>query len=109
MITSPNRMHPARLSFKSLLDILISLFLQIVLSPVVLITAFLIKLDSREPVIYSQTRMGRNGKEFQLHNLRSMSEGAEKDSAPWRGRARRSAPPCACGAVSAPGTRRTFR
>ena len=54
----------------------------LVLSPLILLTAILIKLDSRGPVIFSQERVGQNGKPFQVHKFRSMVADAEKRSGP---------------------------
>ena len=62
---------------KRLLDILISLVVIIVLSPVYLITAIAIKLDSKGPVIFKQTRLGLHHKEFTLLKFRSMVVNAE--------------------------------
>ncbi len=41
-------------------------------SPICLVTALAIKLTSRGPIIYSQERLGRNGKPFRIHKFRSM-------------------------------------
>jgi lipopolysaccharide/colanic/teichoic acid biosynthesis glycosyltransferase len=46
------------------------------------VAAIAIKLDSPGPVFYSQVRAGRNGREFRIHKLRTMSTDAEKDSGP---------------------------
>jgi len=62
---------------KRLLDILISLIVVIVLSPVYLITAIAIKLDSKGPAIFKQTRLGLHHKEFTLLKFRSMVVNAE--------------------------------
>ncbi|MBR3431625.1 MAG: sugar transferase [Clostridia bacterium] len=62
---------------KRLLDILISLAVLIVLSPVYLITAIAIKLESKGPVIFKQTRLGLHHKEFTLLKFRSMVVNAE--------------------------------
>ncbi len=65
--------------FKRLIDISLSLIILIFLSPVLLITAILIKLDSQGPIIFKQKRLGLNGKEFFIYKFRSMCVGAEKD------------------------------
>ena len=62
---------------KRLLDIIISVAALIVLSPVYLITALAIKLDSKGPVIFKQTRLGLHHKEFTLLKFRSMVVNAE--------------------------------
>ncbi len=63
---------------KRLFDIVSSLTALIVLSPLMLITALLIKLDGG-PAFYKQTRLTQNGKEFTLYKFRSMRMDAEKD------------------------------
>jgi len=62
---------------KRLLDILISSFVLIFFSPLYLLIAILIKLESKGPVIYAQTRMGADGRIFQCYKFRSMSTDAE--------------------------------
>lgn len=63
---------------KRLLDIIISLFGLIILSPLLLIVAIAIKLESEGPVIFKQERLGLNGKVFKIYKFRSMCVGAEK-------------------------------
>lgn len=50
--------------------------------PIALITAFIIKLESRGPVFYRQERVGLNGKVFKVIKFRSMRQDAEKDGEP---------------------------
>jgi len=51
--------------------------------PIVLLTAILIKLDSRGPVFYKQERVGENGRSFVLTKFRSMRVDAETDGPVW--------------------------
>jgi sugar transferase (PEP-CTERM system associated) len=51
--------------------------------PVVIVTAILIKLDSRGPVFYKQERVGKNGRPFTLIKFRSMRVDAEADGPVW--------------------------
>ena len=51
--------------------------------PVVLVTALLIKIDSRGPVLYKQERVGKNGRPFTVMKFRSMRVDAEKDGPVW--------------------------
>ena len=51
--------------------------------PIAIITAILIKLDSRGPVLYTQERVGKNGHIFKLMKFRSMRTDAEKDGPVW--------------------------
>ncbi len=64
-------------AFKRLCDIVISLLGLIVLSPLMLVTAIAIKLESEGPVLFKQTRLGKDAKEFQIYKFRSMCQGAE--------------------------------
>lgn len=50
----------------------------LLLSPFMALAALAIKMDSPGPVIYSQTRVGRNGKHFRCYKFRSMVEGADR-------------------------------
>ena len=69
---------PEFLLIKRASDILLSIVALIVLSPVFLITAILIKKD-RGPVFYKQERLTKDGKVFKLIKFRSMRVDAEKD------------------------------
>ena len=60
------------------LDLLFSFLGLIVLSPFFLVAALLIMLDSRGGVFYSQTRVGKNGKDFRLYKFRTMASGSDK-------------------------------
>lgn len=62
---------------KRTLDIIVSLISLIILSPILLIVALLVKADSKGPVIFSQPRVGKNGKIFKMYKFRSMVENAE--------------------------------
>lgn len=59
--------------FKRIIDFTLSLFLIIVLSPVMLIIAVAIKIDSNGPAIFRQARTGKNGKVFMVWKFRSMT------------------------------------
>ena len=64
--------------FKRLIDVLIALIMLIVLSPILLILAIAVKLDSKGPVVFKQQRIGLHGKVFNIYKYRSMRVGAEK-------------------------------
>lgn len=64
--------------FKRIGDILFSLIGIIVLFPVMFVVAAAIKLDSKGPAIFSQVRIGLNGKPFKMYKFRSMVSGAEE-------------------------------
>ena len=65
-------------------DIVISLLMLIILSPIMLIIAIAIKCDSRGSVIFKQKRMGKNGKTFYCYKFRSMRTDAPSDCATSR-------------------------
>ena len=63
---------------KRIFDIVASGCGLLVLSPLFLIVAIWIKLDSRGPVFYKQVRVGRYGNDFKLFKFRSMRVGSDK-------------------------------
>lgn len=63
---------------KRLFDIIASTCGLIVLSPLFVVLAIWIKLDSEGPIFYKQRRVGRNNKDFHLYKFRSMRVGADK-------------------------------
>ena len=82
LIVINNRLMPEwQYSLKRLFDIVISLLALVVLSPVFLITAIIVKCTSPGPVFYAQERIGYKGKPFRMHKFRSMYVNAE-DSGP---------------------------
>ncbi len=64
---------------KRVFDILASGFGLLVLSPVFLILAIWIKLDSKGPVFYRQVRVGRGNEDFRIFKFRSMRVGSDKN------------------------------
>ena len=66
---------------KRAFDIFSSLMALILLSPLMLIIAIAIKLDSRGPVIFKQKRVGKGGKSFNFYKFRSMRTDAPHDCA----------------------------
>lgn len=62
---------------KRLLDIAAAVIVLIIFSPLFLITAAVIKLESKGPVIFKQERIGRGGKVFNIYKFRSMVQNAE--------------------------------
>lgn len=75
----PGLMPAWQQSIKRLMDILVSLVGLVVLSPVFLITALVVKFTSHGPVFYAHERIGLHGKPFMMHKFRSMFIDAEKD------------------------------
>lgn len=71
---------------KRALDVLIAICGLFIAAPICLLTAILIKLESRGPVIFAQSRVGREGRIFRIYKFRSMREDAESKSGPvWAG------------------------
>lgn len=66
------------LFIKRVFDIVVSLILLIVFSPLFLIISLLIKIDSKGPVFYRQSRITKYGKEFRIFKFRTMIVGADK-------------------------------
>ncbi|MBX3643395.1 MAG: TIGR03013 family PEP-CTERM/XrtA system glycosyltransferase [Rubrivivax sp.] len=64
---------------KRIFDIVCSILLLVLLSPVILLAMIAIKLESPGPVIYRQERVGLGGRTFMCLKLRSMRNDAEKD------------------------------
>lgn len=63
---------------KRMLDVILSVIGLIILSPLLLIVAIAIKLESKGPVIFQQDRLGLHGQVFKIYKFRSMCIGAEK-------------------------------
>lgn len=72
--TNKKGIYPA---VKRTLDVLLSLLAMVVLLPVFLVVAILVKCDGG-PIFYAQTRVGRGGKPFRVYKFRSMKPGAER-------------------------------
>ncbi len=64
--------------FKRLMDIVLSALALILVSPIILITAIIIKLGSKGPLFYRQTRVTRYGREFKILKFRTMVVDADK-------------------------------
>ena len=73
--------NPIGLRFKRYIDIIIALIGGIILLPILAIVAVVIFLDTGRPVIYSQKRVGENGKIFTVYKLRTMIAEAESNGA----------------------------
>jgi len=78
----PELMPEWEKKLKRVIDVLVSFTILIVTLPVSLITAIIIKLDSKGPVFFGQERSGVNGSSFRMLKFRSMFEDAEKHTGP---------------------------
>jgi len=68
------------LFFKRAFDLIMSVIVLVVLSPVYLVLAIAIKIDSPGPVFYRQERVTQYGKRFRIHKFRTMVQNADKGS-----------------------------
>ena len=66
------------LIFKRSFDIVVSLIMLLILSPVFFVLAIAIKLDSKGPVFYRQVRVTQYGKKFRIFKFRTMVNNADK-------------------------------
>ncbi|MEH1947631.1 MAG: sugar transferase [Nostoc sp.] len=71
------------MKLKRVIDLILILFLLVLVAPLLLLVALLVKLDSPGPVLYSQQRSGLYGKPFRVYKFRSMYQDAEKLGAQW--------------------------
>ena len=69
--------------FKKIADILVSIILLVLSSPVIILFSLLIYLEDQGSIFYSQKRIGLNGKPFTIFKLRSMKMDAEKEGPQW--------------------------
>lgn len=77
------QVHSWYIPVKNTFDFFTALILMVLTSPIVLIAAIAIKVESPGPVFYRQERVGLMGKHIIVTKLRSMRNGAEKDGAQW--------------------------
>ncbi|WP_245478891.1 TIGR03013 family XrtA/PEP-CTERM system glycosyltransferase [Rubrivivax rivuli] len=71
-----------RTAVKRVFDIFSALLLIVLSAPVMLVTAVIIKCESKGPALYRQERVGQNGRTFSIAKFRSMRTDAEKDGKP---------------------------
>ncbi len=67
---------------KRIFDVAFAATLLALSSPLMLVTAIVIRLNSRGPAVFRQDRVGREGTEYQLYKFRTMVTDAEKDTGP---------------------------
>ena len=69
---------------KTLSDIVISLIAIVITSPIMILTAIAIKLESPGPIIFKQERIGYNGKPFMMYKFRSMRvQDEDEEKSQW--------------------------
>jgi lipopolysaccharide/colanic/teichoic acid biosynthesis glycosyltransferase len=67
---------------KTAVEFILALAILVVSSPLLLVVALLVKLTSRGPAIYSQIRLGRQGRPYTIYKFRTMSHNCEEQSGP---------------------------
>lgn len=78
-------LNPSSKFVKRVIDVVGSIIGIILSSPIMLITAIAIKLDSKGPVLFQQERVGMNGRHFKILKFRSMCPDAEQKKAELMG------------------------
>jgi exopolysaccharide biosynthesis polyprenyl glycosylphosphotransferase len=68
--------------FKRVFDVFVSSVALLLMCPLLFVIAVAIVLDSKGRVLYKQTRLGMDGREFELYKFRTMPEGAESETGP---------------------------
>jgi exopolysaccharide biosynthesis polyprenyl glycosylphosphotransferase len=71
------------LRFKRFIDLVLSSIFLIVTTPIMVLSAILIKIDSKGPLFFAQERLGLKGKAFKIMKLRTMIQGAENNGPVW--------------------------
>jgi exopolysaccharide biosynthesis polyprenyl glycosylphosphotransferase len=77
MTVCPNRITRIGRALKRLIDVCVAGLGLLVLSPAFAYVSVRIKLDSKGPVLFTQPRVGRKGKRFEIYKFRTMVDGAE--------------------------------
>lgn len=84
LIFSPGfRRGRLRAGVKRFADFMLSAGALILLSPLMALTALVVKIDSPGPALFSQVRVGLGGKPFTIYKFRSMRQDAEANGAQW--------------------------
>jgi exopolysaccharide biosynthesis polyprenyl glycosylphosphotransferase len=82
MVLLHDHMPAWEAQIKRLMDIVVSICVLTIGAPIWLLTIIAIKLTSLGPAVYSQIRVGQNGKNYTMYKFRSMYQDAEKRSGP---------------------------
>lgn len=71
------------LKAKRLLDLIFGIIIGICVFPIMILSAIIVKLESKGPVFFIQERVGEGNKKFNIVKFRSMTTDAEKDGPQW--------------------------
>lgn len=74
---------PISMRVKRLIDLILSSLLLLLSAPLILLCGILVKLTSKGPMLFSQTRVGLNNNPFTIYKIRTMSKDAEAQGAQW--------------------------
>ncbi len=66
------------MSIKRILDVILASIGLVILIPIFVIIGIIIKIDSKGPVFFAHTRIGKNGKKFKMYKFRTMRENAQE-------------------------------
>jgi exopolysaccharide biosynthesis polyprenyl glycosylphosphotransferase len=83
---NPELQRPWEETAKRALDISASLGILLIFSPIWTLIALCVKSTSKGPIIYSQERVGKNGKHFRIYKFRSMMANSESKGPVWAAR-----------------------
>lgn len=75
----PRRIRPASLFLKRALDVSVALGLLLLFAPLFVVIALLVRFTSRGPIIYSDERIGRDGRFFRAFKFRTMYDDAQSE------------------------------
>lgn len=75
--------HPYYQGVKRLIDLAVATAGLICATPLIIVAAIAIKVESKGPIFYSQVRTGRFGRSFRIYKLRTMAVNSEVDGAQW--------------------------
>src|SRR5947209_7175319 len=68
--------------FKVVAEVVVALALLTAVAPLLLVLMVLVRLTSRGPALYSQVRLGRDGREYRIYKIRTMFHDCERLSGP---------------------------
>ncbi len=83
ILITPQLLKPWQEIVKRLIDVVFSFCVIIIGLPVWVLIGIIIKLESKGPVLYSQDRVGKDGRIFMIYKFRSMVKDAEKGGPQW--------------------------
>lgn len=75
--------NPISIRIKRIIDIILSSILLMISIPIIILSAFLIKITSKGPIFFKQTRVGLKSETFTIYKLRTMINNAESQGAQW--------------------------